>query len=368
MTTFLNKKSILSLFMAVMLTFNIFTTYAMASDTSEEHVNISSRSICSVFGNHSLQYGKWSPDSSSGHTRTVICPCGYSFSQTESHSSVYGSKTNYSESQHKYSVSCSICGYSAIKYESHSLSYGAWTMDNSSQHSRLASCSCGYNRYEYENHQLIANNKFQQKDATQHYLIHTCDCGFEIEETEDHTFIYGAWSSISDSEHIREVVCHCEYSTDEMDYHKDSDFDGYCDDCEYLLTFFSVTVPANMSLTVSKNGEVYAATNAAIINNSSHAVEITSVTVSAGDNWTLVPYDYNMANEKVDSHLIGFYLNGAKTIRIGTSESLSLPSDWTIDKGDWFALQYDAVVSATSDILQNEQVLTLVFIINWAPR
>jgi hypothetical protein len=123
-----------------------------------------------------------------------------------------------------------------------------------------------------------------------------------------------------------------------------------------------------MSLTVSKNGEVYAATNAAVINNSSHAVEITSVTVSAGNNWTLVPYDYSMADEKVDSRLIGFYLNDAETSQIGTSESLTLPDNWTIDRGDSFPLQYDAVVSATSDILQNEQVLTLVFIINWAQR
>ena len=104
------------------------------------------------------------------------------------------------------------------------------------------------------------------------------------------------------------------------------------------------------------------------MNNSSHAVEITSVTVTAGEGWTIVPYDYNMADEKVDSKLIGFYLNDAMTNKIGTSEKLSQPTNWTIDRGGSFALEYDAVVSATSDVLTNEQVLTLVFVINWAPR
>lgn len=134
------------------------------------------------------------------------------------------------------------------------------------------------------------------------------------------------------------------------------------------MTFFSVTVPANMSLAVANDGYVYSATNAAVVNNSSHAVEITSVMVTAGDGWTIVPYDYSMADEKVDAKLIGFYLNDAMTTQIGTREKLTLPTNWTIDRGDSFSLEYDAIVSATSDVLTNEQVLTLMFVINWVPR
>ena len=353
------------------------------------------------YATHSLSYGSWTSNGSSQHKRTVSCSCGYSTTETASHNLTYGSWTKYSDTQHKRTVSCSTCSYSTTEYANHSLttgswssvsdtqhartascscgysstetvnhdfSYGEWEGYNDTQHRRTASCDCGYSGYVYEDHVLTSGADVKQKDDTQHYLVHTCDCGYEVEEAENHTFTYGAWSSISDSEHTREAVCRCGYSTDETAYHEDSDYDGYCDYCEYLMTFFSVTVPANMSLTVSKNGEVYAATNAAVINNSSYAVEITSVTVSAGENWTLVPYGYNMADEKVDSRLIGFYLNGAETSKIGTSESLTLSDNWTIDRDDFFPLQYDAVVSATSDILQNEQVLTLVFIINWAPR
>ena len=148
----------------------------------------------------------------------------------------------------------------------------------------------------------------------------------------------------------------------------DLDGDDYCDDCGYLVSRFSVTLPAAMVMTVSEDGEIHTADNVAIINNSTHAVEITSVTVTAAGDWTLVPYNYNMAAAKVDTKLIGFRLNGAATRQTGDTERLSLPTNWTIDRADIFSLEYDAIVSATSTTMKNEQVLTLVFVIDWAPR
>ena len=353
------------------------------------------------YASHSMSTGSWTSSNSTQHTRTSTCSCGYSTTETASHTLTYGSWTKYSSTQHKRTVSCSGCSYSTTEYANHSLTtgswtsssdtshsrtttcscgysttetvahsftYGKWTEYDNSQHRRTATCSCGYSGYDYASHELTSGAGIKQKDDAQHYLIHTCECGLEVEEAQNHSFTYSDWSPSSDAMHIRDAACRCGFETEEAGYHYDDDFDGYCDDCSYLLTFFSVTVPANMSLTVSNDGEVYAATNAAVINNSSHAVEITAVTITAGDNWTLVPYDYNMADEKVNSRLIGFYLNGAETRKIGATESLVLPDNWTIDRDDSFNLQYDAVVSATSDILQNEQVLTLVFIMNWAPR
>ena len=120
-------------------------------------------------------------------------------------------------------------------------------------------------------------------------------------------------------------------------------------------------------MAVAEDGYVFEASNAEIVNNSSHTVEIKSVSVLAGDNWTLVPYRTNMADEKVDSKLIGFFVNGAETVTFGDSEELILPDNWTIDRGNSFRLFYNAMISATSDILMNEQVLTLVFVIDWAP-
>ena len=126
--------------------------------------------------------------------------------------------------------------------------------------------------------------------------------------------------------------------------------------------YFSVTIPAVMTVVVSENGAVYTATNAAIINNSTDAIEITDIMISPSGGWTLVPYDTNMAAEKVDSRLIGFMLNGVD----GTVDNLSIEGDWTVDQGDELALFYDAVVSATSQVIYGEEVLTVVFVVDWA--
>ena len=282
-------------------------------------------------------YGAWEYYSSTHHRRFYSCnDCGQGSYSYGSHSRTT-KYTMYNDTQHQYGSYCSACNsyVGSTSYQNHSFSYGSWSDYSSAQHRRTKSCSsCGYSTYEYANHSLS----------------------------------YGSWTSDSDTQHKRTVSCICGHEDYDYEEHADSDSDGYCDECSHPMTLFSVTVPADMSLTVANDGCVYSATNAAVINNSSHGVEITSVTVTAGSGWTIVPYDCNMANEKVDSKLIGFCLNDAVTTKIGTSEKLSLPTNWTIDRGDTFPLVYDATVSATSDVLSNEQVLTLVFVINWAPR
>ena len=385
------------------------TKYTNYSDTQHQYGSYCS--TCSSYigsttkQNHSYSYGSWSNYSSTQHRRTKSCTkCDYSIYEYASHSLSYGSWSSHSDTQHKRTVSCS-CGYSTTEYASHSLTYGTWTVSEgeyySSKHERKVSCSCGYSVTEYEEHNPYGvsdykyyNEQFHMREEecacgyprhaytyhtftttkesisnSQHKVIKSCSlCGHSTTTTEAHNFSYGGWDIASDEQHHREVSCTCGFCSEEYENHVDDDSDGYCDTCSHLMTFFSVTVPANMSMTIANNGYVYSASNAAVINNSSHAVEITSVTVSAGNGWTIVPYDYNMANEKVDSKLIGFYLNNAVTTKIGSSEKLSLPTNWTIDRGDTFPLIYDATVSATSDVLTNEQVLTLVFVINWAPR
>ena len=132
-----------------------------------------------------------------------------------------------------------------------------------------------------------------------------------------------------------------------------------------LLPVFSVTVPMSLALTVSERGEVYAATGAAIVNHSTAPVRVSEVTVSAVNGWTLVPYDTDMAGEKVDSRLLGFALNGAETSARGGSEALALTGDWTIPLDGSLPLTYDAVVSALSQPV-DERVVSIVFVLEWA--
>ena len=357
------------------------------------------------YANHSLTYGSWTSYNGTQHRRTVKCStCSYSSYEYANHTLTTGTWTSVSDTQHSRTTSCS-CGYSTTETANHSLTYGDWEVSEgtfySTKHQRTVSCSCGYSTTEYEDHDCYGDSDWEYVDTTYHMRHEKCDCGYtrelydshtyttvkepdaenshkviktctacghSTEESEKHTFTYGAWEAYDETQHWRTAECECGYSTHEYGDHYDNTGDDYCDDCGYLVSRFSVTLPAAMVMTVSEDGEIHTADNVAIINNSTHAVEITSVTVTAAGDWTLVPYNYNMAAAKVDTKLIGFRLNGAATRQTGDTERLSLPTNWTIDRADIFPLEYDAIVSATSTTMKNEQVLTLVFVIDWAPR
>ncbi len=350
------------------------------------------------YANHSLTYGSWANYSATQHRRTVSCAtCGYSTYEYANHSITTGSWSSISATQHSRTKSCS-CGYSTTETESHSLSYGEWITnegnDYSTTHKRTVSCSCGYSITEYEKHNCYGIDDWQNynenehtrheqcdcgykrtiysphKDTTtkesvsdpEHNLIKTCDeCGRIDTTSEPHEFTYSDWEYVSEEQHQRVKSCSCGYSADVFDSHQDSDDDGTCDDCDYLMLCFSVTVPATLNLTVSKEGTVYAASSAQIVNNSMGAVSVTNVMLNTENGWEIVPYSTNMANTKVDAKLIGFYLNGAES---DGSDYLTLSNNWQINKNDALDLTYDAVVSATSDPI-NEQVLTVVFVLGW---
>lgn len=315
-------------------------------------------------------YGRWSYYSSSQHRRSYSCSYGDSGTYYEygSHSTST-SYSQHSSTQHNVSSYCTTCETTiSTSYASHSFQYGAWENYSDAQHRRLKTCSvCGYSEYEYSSHNL-SYGSWMNYSSSQHRRTTSCvTCGYSTYEYTSHSLSNGIWASISDTQHQRTNSCSCVYSTIETASHADVEGDGNCDSCGYLLTHLSVTVPASLTLTVSKHGEVYAATNAAIVNHSTGAVEITAITVSTANGWTLVPYSTNLASAKVDSKQIGFSINSAASSLTGTLEALSLDSGWTISPGASLSLTYDAVVSATSTIL-NEQVLTVVFVIDWQSK
>jgi len=323
-----------------------------------------------TYGSHS-KTTKYAPYSSTQHSYGQYCSTCASYVGSVSyanHSFSYGSWQNYSGTQHRRLKTCATCGYSEYEYSSHSLSYGAWSSISATQHQRTVNCStCGYSSTETVSHTLTYG-AWQNISETQHRRTVSCSaCGYSTYEYADHSITNGAWASISDTQHQRTNTCACGYSKTETGSHADTDNDGYCDDCEYLMTRFSVTVPASLALVVSKTGKVYSANNAAIVNNSTGAVEVTAVTVTTANGWTLAPYSSNMANAKVDTKLIGFALNGAATANASTSENLALSGDWSIAKGSSLPLAYDAVVSAMSEPV-SEQVLTIVFVLDWAVK
>jgi len=262
---------------------------------------------------------------------------------------------------------CNDCGAWIDSGGSHSYSYGSWQYYSTSQHRREQTCSsCGDTTYDYGSHST--STKYEKYSDTQHKTGRYCSgCSSYVGSTSyaNHSLTYDAWSSVDDSQHKRTASCSCGYSTTETGSHADTNSDGSCDSCGYLMARFSVTVPAALTFAVSKHGEVFCAEDVAIVNNSTAAVKVSGVTANAVNGWTLVPYETNMANVKVNARQIGLFLNGAVTLGTGTTESLALGAGWAIAKGDSLPLTYDAVVSAHSKPVE-EQVLTLVFVLNWA--
>ena len=192
------------------------------------------------------------------------------------------------------------------------------------------------------------------------------DCGEYLGSGTSHgSYSYGAWEYSGTSRHRRYYSCDdCGYSTTEYENHADKDNDGECDSCGYGMSYFSVTVPVVMMLAVSETGEVTAADNAVIINNSSAAVVVSDITILSADGWTIVPYETNMANEKVNANLIGFRIENIRTTDYGDSETFT--GNWMVASGAELPLTYDAVVSAASHAITDEQVLTVIFVIGWA--
>lgn len=132
-----------------------------------------------------------------------------------------------------------------------------------------------------------------------------------------------------------------------------------------ITELFSVTVPATLPLVVDEAGKVYVA-SASIVNNSTGDVMVSSVSVTSKNGWEFVPYSTNMAKTKVDSKQVGFKINSSETSKTGDSEVFTLAAPWTIKEADALSINYDAVVSAVSQPVTGQEIMSVVFVLEWA--
>ena len=131
-----------------------------------------------------------------------------------------------------------------------------------------------------------------------------------------------------------------------------------------ITEIFSVTVPVVLPLTVDENGEVHVGT-AEIINSSTGEVVVSSVSISTKNGWKIVPYTTDMAHEKVDAQLFGFKINDAQTSKTGNAETFELSAPWEIAENGRLPISYHAVVSAVSKAVTEQEVLSIVFVLEW---
>ena len=182
-----------------------------------------------------------------------------------------------------------------------------------------------------------------------------------------HTSSRTTYTPYNETKHEYKKVCNScgDTLSTGKEAHVDDNQDNICDRCAYEMTRFSVTVPTSLQIAMSPDGNITTADVGAIVNRSTRAVKVSSLQVKTVNGWTLVPYGTDMAHQKVDAKIIGFSIAGTQTQKTGTTESLTLDSRWTIPQDGSLALPYDAVVSACSQPVQ-EQVMTLVFVLEWA--
>ncbi len=364
------------------------------------------------YGNHSYATGAWSKYSDTQHRRSKTCSgCGTSTYDYANHSYSYGLWVSDSETQHKRTKTCSACGDSGYEYADHTDANGDGKCDDCGATVSLTikwdagtnggtidgkasitttgkpnatataptstpvkaghafkgwytSASGGslYNTVTI----TVAKTFYAQFTANSYTL--TWDLGNGTTEETKQT--YGEELTLpteptrKNAEFLgwfteavggTQVVANTIYKTDD-----DSTYYAHWE----ITEVFSVTVPVTLPLIVDEGGEVHVGA-AEIINASTGDVIVSSVSISTKNGWQLVPYTTDMAHAKVDAKQLGFKINDSVTTKTGNAETFSLTSPWKIAENGKLPLSYDAVVSAVSQPVTEQDVLSVVFVLEW---
>ena len=364
------------------------------------------------YASHSMSYGSWSNYSSSQHSRTATCrTCGYSTVDYGNHSYSYGSWVSDSETQHKRTKTCSACGDSGYEYADHTDANGdgkcddcgatvsltiKWdagtnggTIDGKTSitttgkpnatataptstpvktgHAFKGWYTSASGGSLYNTVTITAAKTFYAQFTANSYTL-TWDLGNGTTEETKQT--YGEKLTLP-TEPTRKNAEFLGWFTEanggtQVDantiYKTDADSTYYA---HWEITeVFSVTVPVTLPLIVDEGGEVHVGA-AEIINASTGDVIVSSVSISTKNGWQLVPYTTDMAHAKVDAKQLGFKINDSLTTKTGDAETFSLTSPWTIAENGKLPLSYDAVVSAVSQPVTEQDVLSVVFVLEW---
>ena len=365
------------------------------------------------YGNHSYSTGAWSKYSDTQHRRSKTCSgCGASTYDYANHSYSYGSWVSDSETQHKRTKTCSACGDSGYEYADHVDANGDGKCDDcgatisltvtwdAGSNGGLIDGKATYNETVQPNSKptipaslpvkkghsfkgwytaktgdklyntvtsITASTTFYAQFEANKYTV-TWDLGTGQSETTEQT--YGE-KLILPTEPTRKNAEFLGWFTEATGGTQVTANDVFTEttDKTYfahweITEVFSVTVPVVLPLTVDENGEVHTG-SAEIINASTGAVVVSSVSISTKNGWQLVPYTTDMAHAKVDAKQLGFKINDSLTTKTGDAETFSLTSPWKIAENGKLPLSYDAVVSAVSQPVTEQDVLSVVFVLEW---
>ena len=393
-------------------------SYGSWSNYSDsQHSRTASCRICGYsttdYGNHSYATGAWSKYSDTQHRRSKTCSgCGASTYDYANHSYSYGSWVSDSETQHKRTKTCSACGDSGYEYADHTDANGdgkcddcgatvsltvTWdagsnggTIDGKAAYSETVqpnskptipaslpvkkghsfkgwyTAKTGGKLYNTVT-SITASTTFYAQFTANAYAV-TWNLGTGQSETTQQT--YGE-KLVLPTEPTRKNADFLGWFTEANGGTQVTGNDIFMETADKtyyahweITEVFSVTVPVVLPLTVDENGEVHVGT-AEIINGSTGEVVVSSVSISTRNGWQIVPYTTDMAHEKVDAQLLGFKINDAQTVKNGNVETFALSAPWEIAENGRLPISYDAVVSAVSKAVTEQEVLSIVFVLEW---
>ena len=389
---------------------------AWSNYSDNQHSRTASCRTCGYsttdYGNHSYTTGSWSKHSDTQHRRSKTCSgCGASTYDYADHSYSYGSWTRADDTQHKRTKTCSACKTSSEEYADHVDANGdgkcddcgatvsltvTWdagsnggTIDGKTSitttgkpnatataptstpvktgHAFKGWYTAASGGSLYNTVTITAAKTFYAQFTANSYTL-TWDLGNGTTEETKQT--YGEKLTLP-TEPTRKNAEFLGWFTEanggtQVDantiYKTDGDSTYYA---HWEITeVFSVTVPVTLPLIVDEGGEVHVGA-AEIINASTGDVIVSSVSISTKNGWQLVPYTTDMAHAKVDAKQLGFKINDSVTTKTGDAETFSLTSPWTIAENGKLPLTYDAVVSAVSQPVTEQDVLSVVFVLEW---
>ena len=387
-----------------------------SNSSSSQHSRTASCRTCGYsttdYGNHSYSTGSWSKYSDTQHRRSKTCSgCGASTYDYANHSYSYGSWVSDSETQHKRTKTCSACGDSGYEYADHTDANGDGKCDDCGATVSLTiKWDAGTNGGTIDGKTSITTTGKPNATATAPTSTpvkaghafkgwYTSASGGSLYNTVTITAAKTFYAQFTaNSYSITWDLSNGNTETTKQAYgealvlpteptRKNAEFLGWftevnggtqvdantiyktdADSTYYahweITEVFSVTVPVVLPLTVDENGEVHVG-SAEIINGSTGEVIVSSVSISTKNGWQLVPFDTDMAHEKVDARLLGFKINDSETTKTGDAETFSLTSPWKIAENGKLPLSYDAVVSAVSQPVTEQDVLSVVFVLEW---
>ena len=387
------------------------------NDSDTQHRRSASCSLCGysgyVYAKHSFKYGSWANYSDSQHRRTKSCAtCSTSDYDYADHTYTYGRWTSASDTQHKRTKTCSVCKATADEYADHTdanadgicddcgatvsltLTWDAGTnggtIDGKATYSETVQpnskptapgnvpIKTGYTFKGwftsksggslYSTVTITASTTFYAQYTANTYDI-TWDMGNGESETTQQTYdkklVLPTEPERKNAEFLgwfTEADGGSEVTEDTI--FKETSATTYYAHWE-ISEVFSVTVPVTLPLVVDENGKVYTG-SAEIINGSTGAVVVSSVEIFAKNGWTLVPFTTDMAHEPVDSQQLGFKINNVQTTKENGFETFPLTQPWQIAENSSLPIDYDAVVSAVSQPVTEQDVLSVVFVLEWA--